>query len=247
MQQQKPIRFTAGRIVRLAAVIAAFAIMSGVALAQTTFSNLDQKTGWQSCTTCAGAGGNGPSASYSTSAGISSPSMDGASRKFSIGGSTRYANALWWKQLGGNSGASHFKYDLYFYTKTPSAPQALEFDVNQSRSGKKFIFGTECDYNGSHTWKVYDPYNHVWRSTSVACTRPKAYTWNHLVLEFNRTSTGKTGFLTVTINGAKHYFNRSYSPKSSGVSEINVAFQMDLNGSATDYSVYLDQVKLTYW
>jgi hypothetical protein len=247
MQQQKQIRFTAGRTVRLAAVIAAFAIMSGVALAQTTFSNLDQKTGWQSCTTCAGAGGSGPSASYSTSAGISSPSMDGASRKFSIGGSTRYANALWWKQLGGNAGASHFTYDLYFYTKTPSAPQALEFDVNQSRSGKKFIFGTECDYNGSHTWKVYDPYNHVWRSTSVACTRPKAYTWNHLVLEFNRTSTGKTGFLTVTINGTKHYFNRSYSPKSSGVSEINVAFQMDLNGSATDYSVYLDKVKLTYW
>jgi len=51
----------------------------------------------------------------------------------------------------------------------------------------------------------------------------------------------------VTINGNKHYFNRSYSPRSSSVSEINVAFQMDLNGSATDYSVYLDKVKLTYW
>src|SRR5436305_15336805 len=98
MQQQKTIRFSAGQFVRLAAVIPAFAIMRGVALAQTTFSNLDQKTGWQSCTKCAGAGGSGPTASYGTSAGIRTPSMDGASRRFSIGGSTKYANALWWKQ-----------------------------------------------------------------------------------------------------------------------------------------------------
>jgi len=247
MRQQNQNRFGIGRIVRLAAVIAGFALMSGVALAQTTFSNLDQKTGWQSCSACAGAGGTGAIATHSTSSGISSPSMDGNSRKFSVGGSNKYANALWWKQLGGNSSAGHFVYDLYYYIKTPSAPQALEFDVNQSRSGKKFIFGTECDFNGSHTWKVYDPYNHVWRSTSIACNRPTAYKWNHIVLEFNRTSTGKTGFITVTINGYKHYFNRAYSPRSSSVSEINVAFQMDLNGSATDYSVWLDKVKLTYW
>ena len=173
--------------------------------------------------------------------------MDGNSRRFSVGGSTKYANALWWKQLGPNAGASHFVYDLYYYTKTPSAPQALEFDVNQSRNGKKFIFGTECDFNGTHTWHVYDPYNHAWKSTSIACTRPKAYTWNHVVLEFNRTTTGKTGFVTVTINGSKHYFSRSYAPRSSGASEINVAFQEDLNGSATDYTVWLDKVKLTYW
>jgi hypothetical protein len=247
MRQQNKIRFGIRRIARLAAVIAGFALMSGVALAQTTFTNLDQKSGWESCSVCAGAGGAGPSTSHSSSPGVSSPSMDGSSRQFNISGGTRYANALWWKQLGANSGASHFVYDLYYYIKTPSAPQALEFDVNQSRSGKKFIFGTECDFNGTHTWHVYDPYNHVWRSTSIACNRPKAYTWNHLVLEFNRTSTGKTGFVTVSINGAKHYFNRAYAPRSSGASEVNVAFQMDMNGSATDYSVWLDKVKLTYW
>src|SRR5437899_2888630 len=123
MRQQNKIRFGVGRIVRLAAVIAAFAFMSGVALAQTVFSSLDQKSGWQSCTTCAGAGGSGPTASYSSRAGVSSPSMDGASRQFSIGGSRAYANALWWKQLGANAGASHFVYDLYYYIKTPSAPQ----------------------------------------------------------------------------------------------------------------------------
>ncbi|SRR6266404_7315332 len=247
MRQQTQIRFGIGRTVRLAAVIAGFALMSGVALAQTTFSNLDQKTGWQSCSSCAGAGGTGATATHSTTPGISSPSLDGNSRQFTIGGSNKYANALWWKQLGANSGASHFVYDLYFYLKNSSAPQALEFDVNQSRNSKKFIFGTECDIKGSHTWKVYDPYNHAWRTTSIGCSAPKAYTWHHLTLEFDRTSTGKTGFVTVTINGAKHYFNRAYTPRSSSASEINVAFQTDLNRTATDYSVWLDKVQLKYW
>lgn len=247
MRQQTQTRYGIGRIARLAAVIAGFALMSGVALAQTTFSNIDQKSGWQSCSTCAGAGGNGPSTSHSSSPGIHTPSMDGASRQFNISGSTRYANALWWKQLGANAGASHFVYDLYYYIKSPNAPQALEFDVNQSRSGKKFIFGTECDFNGTHTWHVYDPYDRHWVSTSIACNRPKAYTWNHVVFEFSRTSTGKTGFVTVSINGNKHYFNRSYAPRASGASEVNVAFQMDMNGSAVDYSVWLDKVTLKYW
>ena len=245
MQQQKQIRFSAGRFVRLAAVIAAFAIMSGVALAQTTYSNLDQKTGWQSCTTCAGAGGAGPSASYSTSAGIRTPSIDGASRQFNIGGSTKYANALWWKQLGGNNGATHSVYDLYFYLKNPTAAQALEFDINQSANGHKYIFGHECDFKGSHTWRVWSP-STSWTSTGIGCSVVKAYTWNHLTLEVQRIN-GQSKFIAITLNGNKHYVNRAFSPKSSSVSEINVAFQMDGNSTMTDYSTWLDKVKLTYW
>jgi hypothetical protein len=41
--------------------------------------------------------------------------------------------------------------------------------------------------------------------------------------------------------------NRTYSPKSSGVSELNVAFQMDGNKDMTDYQVWLDKVTLTAW
>jgi hypothetical protein len=172
--------------------------------------------------------------------------MDGRSAQFSISGG-RYANALWWKQLGANDGASNFVYDLYYYIKNPSVSQALEFDVNQSRTGKKFIFGTECSFKSTHTWQVYDPYNHKWRSTSIGCSVPKAYTWHHVVLEFHRGSTTSTKFISVAINGHKYYFNRSYAPRSSSAREVNVAFQMDSNGSGTAYTVWLDKVKLTYW
>ena len=220
--------------------------LAGMAPAATTFYNIDQMSGWQHCTVCAGAAGNGSVASFSMSQNVSSPSMDGRSAKFFLGGTDPYSNALWWKQLGANSGVRNFVYDVYFYLKNPSAPQALEFDVNQSLDGRKFIFGTQCSFK-RHYWDVYDPYNRRWVQSSVPCATPTAYKWHHLVLEFHRSSTGKTQFISVTINGKKAYFNRSYWPRSSSAKEINVAFQMDGNKYQTDYNVWLDKIKLTYW
>ena len=229
------------RLVLLAALLAMPAI------AQTTISSIDQMTGWQSCSTCAGYGGNGPVTTHSMAQKQTSPSMDGASTKFSISGTTPYANALWWKQLGGKDSAHNFIYDVYYYLKSPSAPQALEFDVNQTVGSKWFVFGTECVLKGTPHWDVYDPYNHRWVATSIPCKVPKVYTWNHAVFEFHRTSTGRNEFISVTINGIKSYFNRSYAPKTGNSSTVNVAFQMDMNSSATDYSVWLDRLRFTYW
>lgn len=223
-----------------------FLLITAFSFAQTrTYADLDQVSGWQSCTVCAGAGGSGKVAAYSMTKGVSSPSMDGRAARFNLGGSTPYTAALWWKQLGANSNAHHFKYDLYFYIKNPGASQALEFDVNQSVGGKKYIFGTECSMK-SGVWKVWN-YDTRWQSTGVACHPPTAYKWHHLVEEFQRTTTGKVKFVSITLDGNTHYINRTYGPRPSGSKEINVAFQMDGNKSQTDYSVWLDKVKLTYW
>jgi hypothetical protein len=231
----------------LATLVVAVGMLATSAEAATkTYSNIDQMSGWQSCTVCAGHGGNGPSAPYSMKQNISSPSMDGRSVKFHLGGSTPYSNALWWKQLGYNPGVRNFKYDLYYYIKNPSAAQALEFDVNQSLNGKKYIFGTQCSLK-RHRWDVYDPFNRRWVQTSVYCSTPTAYKWHHLTLEFRRSTEGKVSFISVTINGKKAYFNKGYWPRSSGAKEVNVAFQMDGNKYQTDYDVWLDKVKLTYW
>lgn len=213
--------------------------------AQTTYSNIDQMSGWESCTVCAGVNGQGDAAQYSLTRGISSPSMDGKSAKFSLGGTNSYTAAIWWRQLGGNKYARHFKYDLYFYMKNPGASQALEFDVNQSVGGKKFIFGTECAFK-SGVWRTWN-YSTRWQSTGIACKVPTAYKWHHLIEEFERTTGGNVKFVSITLDGVKHYINKIYAPKSANASEINVAFQMDGDKYQTDYSVYLDKVKLTYW
>jgi hypothetical protein len=213
--------------------------------AATTYSSI-QKSKWSSCTKCAGKNGNGSTAIYSQTTYVSSPSISGASSKFHIGGTKPYASALWWKQLGANSAAHNFRYDAYFYLENPSAAQALEFDVNQSVGGHKYTFGTECDIKGSHTWRVWSAAT-SWVSTGIPCATPSAYTWHHLTLQLQRTSTNRVKFISVTLDGNMRYINRTYAPKSSSVNELNVAFQMDGDGSMTDYDTWLDKVSLTAW
>jgi hypothetical protein len=211
-----------------------------------TFSNIDQMTGWQSCDRCAGPNGWGKTASHWMKQYIASPSMDGKSAEFFLGGSNPYASALWWKQLGSNSSATHFVYDLWFYVKQPQNVFALEFDTNQSTGGKRYIMGTQCGVHYDKQWAVYDAAGGAWRNTGIGCPVPKAYSWNHLVWEFYRAK-GRVYYVSFTLNGAKHYVNRSYYACSSSANDINVAFQMDGNSSMADYNTWLDKVKLTYW
>jgi hypothetical protein len=210
------------------------------------YGNVDQISGWSSCGSCAGIGGTGSVVPYSVTLNQSSPSMDGKSAMFYLGTGKAYSNALWWKQLGANSSVSHLVYDTYFYYTNASAPQSLEFDVNQSVGGYKYIFGTQCSIRGDHSWDIWDNVNKKWSSTGVACVAPPTYQWNHLIWEFERVG-GKLRFIAFTLNGTRHYINRYYSPRASSASELNVAFQMDGNSSATAYKVWLDKVTLKAW
>src|SRR5215469_3829370 len=211
----------------------------------TVKSQIQNMSGWQSCDVCAGIGGNGPAATLSLNQFQASPSLSGSSAKFTIGGGVRYADALWWKQLGAFNSATNFQYDLDFYLTNPGVAQALEFDVNQGIGNLKFIFGTQCAVK-SGVWDVWDSANVTWRSTGVPCTAPAAFKWHHLTWELQRTAT-QTIFVALTLDGVKHYINRAYNAKAESSQELNIAFQMDMDFSATSYSTWLDNVKLTYW
>lgn len=208
-------------------------------------SNIDQMTGWESCTVCAGANAAGPVAIYSMVENQASPSLDGASAKFSISGTTPYSDALWWKQLGAADSATHLKYDVAFYITNPGVAQALEFDNNQSNAVHKFIYGTQCNIKGNH-WDVWGNAAGNWISTGIPCAAPTAFVWHHLTWEFQRTSTNVI-FVGFTYDGVTHYVNRSYPARSSSVHEMNVAFQMDGDFAMHAYSTWLDKVTLTYW
>ncbi len=217
-----------------------------------TYANIQSAPGWQSCTaklngrTCASGRGN---AVFSMTPNIQSPSLDGKAAQFSIKGPVGYSNALWWRELGGNNNLHNFVYDLYVYLTQPTAPGSLEFDVNQTLSDKdlKLIFGTECDLQGTHLWHNWDTAHARWQNTSVPCTPFPAYTWNHLVLQFQRTSNDKVLFVSVSINGQTYYFNKQFDPMKVSASELDVAFQMDGNSRQTPYSVWLDKVTLFAW
>lgn len=209
------------------------------------YANVEQISGWSSCGACAGAGGSGPTVPYSLSQSVSSPSMDGRSAHFWIGGSTPYADALWWKELGANANASHFIYDVYFYYKNAVAPQALEFDANQNVGGRRYIFGTQCNV-AAKQFDVWNTAGAYWMHTGIACTTPPTYTWNHLTWEYERVN-GQTHFIAVTLNGKKSYVNLYGGSRAASGGELNVAFQMDEVGSHINYDVWLDKLTLTAW
>ena len=207
--------------------------MSISASAQATKAQIQRMNPWSSCTTCAGIGGSGPTSSIATAAGIASPSMSGSARVFQIASSHAYSDALWWKQLGAVNTAHNLVYDVYFYIKNPAAAQALELDSNQANGRMRFIFGTQCAI-ASGRWEVWGNAAGSWISPGIPCTQPAAYKWHHLTWEFKRTDTYLT-FVALTYDGVKHYVNRTYPGRPSGVNELNVAFQMDQRANHVTY------------
>ena len=174
------------------------------------------------------------------------PALSGNSAQFNIWGTTPYADALWWKQLGGVNSATNFKYDVDFYLTQPQLAQALEFDVNQSNGTTKFIFGTQCNIRGDAKWDVWDTQNAIWRATTVPCLVPAAGVWHHLTWEFQRNAT-QTIFIALTLDGNKSFVNQTYNAKPMNATEINVAFQLDGDFAQHPYSAWLDNVTLSYW
>ena len=63
------------------------------------------------CGACSGINASGPVVPYSMSEGVNSPSIDGSSAVFWLGGTTPWGSAIWWKQLGGNDGIAHCTYN----------------------------------------------------------------------------------------------------------------------------------------
>ncbi|HZP22705.1 MAG TPA: hypothetical protein VFB04_04615 [Terriglobales bacterium] len=224
-------------------VAALLCALTSLSLAGTrTYNQVQSMSGWQTCSSCAG---SGPT-NHSMAQHIHSPSMTGNSTKYSLGGSSPYHNAIWWKQLGANPSAHNFTYDLYFYLTTPGAAQSLEFDMNQSVSGHKFIFGTQCNIKGAHQWDVWDTAHGRWIHTGIGCSQPPAYTWNHLVLEFQRNG-NQTKFISVTLNGHRSYINRSFNTYGVNAAELNAAVQLDGADHQQNYSEWVDKMTVTAW
>ena len=213
----------------------------------TTYSKIEGiSTGWGGCASkaCAGGGGSG---SYSMKRGVTSPALDGSSAQFSIAPSSQFYNGLWWRHMTTNSAVTHFTMDMYQYMKSPGASQAIEYAANQLISGKWYKFSTQCSFSGG-VWRVWDSANQHWSSTSLPCTRPAANTWQHLTFEYARAN-GKAVFVAITINGAKHYINKSFGPQSkSGTNgDIGIHYQLDGNASKTAYAAWVDKWSLTIW
>jgi hypothetical protein len=215
-----------------------------------TFANIQNMQGWEWCTAhlrgqeCASGLGDATSA---MNPGQSQPSLSGSSARFDIGGPTGYSNALWWRSLGGGNVPTHFTYDLYFYTDHPELSQALEFDVNQSFGGQRFIWGSECNYKDNNRWDIWDPEHSKWIATTIPCQVPAASVWHHLVWNFERDGS-RVHYISLILDNQTTPVDIWYNSQPNWqMEDIDIAFQMDGDFAQHPYSVWLDRVNLTAW
>jgi hypothetical protein len=211
-------------------------------------SNIQNLPNWVSCSaalasgsTCAAGLGNAVS---SLSPYQSSPSLDGSAAKFSLGGSHPYSNELYWSPLGGGSSVSHFTYGLWFYLDQGQAPQSLEFDVNQAYGGTRWIWGTQCDFNQTGKWNVWDDLNGVWVPIPIPCNRFSSNTWIHLVWNFERVG-NKVHYISLSVGDTNYAVDVYFTAQPKWYQEeVDIAFQMDGNYKQQPYNVWLDEVTL---
>jgi hypothetical protein len=228
---------------------------------QTAISGIQNMPGWQACgalfppgsgragQVCA-AGFGTPSSTMTQN--VSSPSMDGKSAEFSIGPQPPdcpgYCNMLYFNPVAGGNNVSHFIYDIYFQIDNPDAPQALEFDLNQTYGGQRWVWGSECNFKGDGHWDIWDDSPHTgWEETNVPCTSSQfpANTSNHITWDVQQAG-ANVQYNTLTINGTVYQVNMTYPNQQNWtLEEIDTAFQMDLDEPGTPYHIWLDKVTLT--
>lgn len=216
----------------------------------TQVSKIQSLPGWQFCTkklnggVCASGAGNAVSAIHQHQ---TSPATDGDSSEFTISGPTGYSNALWWNSFPPNSNVTHFTYDLWFYVDRPQVSQALEFDVNQSFGGIRYTWGSECNFNGTHKWDIWDPAGFKWVPTGVACRPFSPNAWHHLVWQLERAN-HQVHYISLTVDNQQSSVDIYKDPQTNwNFEDINVAFQLDGDSRQDPYNVWLDQVSLTMW
>ncbi|HUO14614.1 MAG TPA: Ig-like domain-containing protein [Verrucomicrobiae bacterium] len=213
-------------------------------------SNIQNLPGWTSCSAVIGAqqqnvcaAGLGNAVSTLTQA-ESSPSLDGSAAEFSLAGPSPYSNELYWVPLGGGTNVSHFIYDLYFYVSEGNRPQALEFDINQAFGNTRWTWGSECDFNQTKKWNIWNPAGGVWVPTYVDCKDFPSNTWIHLIWTVERVG-NQVHYINLNVAGTSYNIDTYYNAQPNWYQqEIDVAFQMDGNYAQQPYDVWLDEVTL---
>ena len=237
-----------------------------ITISGNAFTQLQASGGWTGygefppkydiCSSC------GSGVTWAMSQGITSPSLSGKATRFDIGGTTPYSDVLWTNPVIGDFSSRglpdhghaivpnlhNFTYDISFYGSALELSQVIEFDINQYFNGMGFTWGSQCRIAGGHEIDIWDNVNWKWVSTGVPC-HPNNNSWNHLTLQVQRTWDNWLLYHSITLNGMTTVIDRYFPPFSvpSGWYGVTVNYQMDGNYQQAPYTVYVDNLSLTYW
>ena len=213
-------------------------------------SNIENKTGWGHCSACAANPDDPtpPLASWTFQQFQSSPSMDGSSVKMGIHGSTPYANTLHWVKFGNQNQYKNFIWEFYIRPDQASLnAQNIEFDLFQAVNGRKFMFGSQCNYKKG----IWQAWNHIdkWVDLpNVPCKKFQPGVWTRVVWYMKRTWDNKMYYVSLTVGNTTYKVN-SYQPSymSTWGDTFGVQYQQDMDKYATDYTMWIDKIKVSMW
>ncbi|MGI9101670.1 MAG: Ig-like domain-containing protein [Terriglobales bacterium] len=215
----------------------------------TQIENTDTST-WGSCSNCAGGANN--TSSFWTANWQSSPSIDGSSREFYVGGPA-WTAALFWKKLGAHDSATHFIWDFWVYTNSSSLDNVwtFEFDLFQAIGGYEYMIGTHCSI-GDGYWYGWNQATNRWVQFSSAPCKKSQWTpgvWHHVVWYMERIPNSHYyKYDGLVFDGAAYTINMSQPANYTGWADnLGVQWQVDTNGNGGDVHWWVDKVKLTYW
>ena len=211
-------------------------------------SDIDDASPWQTCGNCGNSGATGPTASYSMTQHINDPAIAESFTQFNISGNSAYSNAYWYiKHQAPTKLIKKLTYDFWLYVpvKFASAPQAIEFEMEQHVDGLIYNYAWQADY-GSKMWRVFNYTAKKWESSGIVFIPFSPNTWHHIVAEFH--ADGTVGYHdALSIDGDRNATSISHVATSKKVTpQFTNAFQLDLNGKKIPYSVYVDKMNINY-
>jgi hypothetical protein len=188
---------------------------------------------------------------------VGSPSRSGHARKF-VTGFSNASGELYHVSFGDDTEATNFFYDAWVYlTSSVDKIENLEMDMNQTMSnGQTVIYGFQCD-GWTGTWdftkNAGTPKNHVttWVHSGAGCN-PRNWgtnTWHHVQISYSRNGSGAVTYKSVWLDGKEQQINATV-PSAFALGwgpTLLTNFQVDGLGAGGTSTVYLDDLKVSWW
>jgi hypothetical protein len=188
-----------------------------------------------------------------------SPSLDGSSREFYVGGPV-WTAALWYHPVQSYTGqynsATHFLWDFWVYVDSSSMQNVwtLEFDLYQAISGYEYMIGSHCQFSSTQQgnyWYGWNQVTHQWIQTSVPCSRNlmPGGQWHHIQWMMERIPNSHYyKYDTLVVNGTVYPINMTQPADWSGWGDtLGVQWQVDTNANGGSVHMWTDKVTLTMW
>jgi hypothetical protein len=212
-------------------------------------ADIDGLQPWHTCGACANTGATGAVAYTTFTSSSGYPNEDGSSARFTIGeggAHNPYTDAYWWYQHPAASfQAASVDYQLDLYVPPGSAPQAIEFEVQQVRGGYVYNFGWQANYI-NHQWRIFDYAKKQWQDSGIAFVPFTTGRWHHVEARYRSDGASHTidhDTLAVDGNVQAATLNHVHvAPYKGGGDQLTNALQLDLNGAGAPFHVYFDRV-----